>query len=104
MHEIVIAERIVKEAKKLGNVNEVSIVLGELCNITKEELQGAIQTIVNWKIDIILEESKVESSCGYSGKANIIDRGHGYCIFNCPNCDKKPIVIKGGDIKIIGVK
>ncbi|MBS3147185.1 hydrogenase maturation nickel metallochaperone HypA [Candidatus Woesearchaeota archaeon] len=104
MHEIVIAERIVKEAKKFGDINEVSIVLGELCNITKDELQGAIQTIVNWKIDILVEESKIECSCDYSGKANIIDKGHGYCIFNCPNCHKKPSVIKGGDIRIIGVK
>lgn len=104
MHEIVIAERIIKEAKKFGDVSEVNIVLGELCNITKEELLETLGYLVTWKINIQNEESKIESSCGYSGKANIIDRGHGYCIFNCPKCDQKPNVIRGGDIRIIGVK
>jgi len=37
-------------------------------------------------------------------KARILDKGHGYCLFNCPKCEGKPEILQGGEIKIVGVE
>ena len=104
MHETLIVDKIIKEAKKQGNISSIMIELGELCDIYPEELENHLKEQVNWKVDIIYKKGIIKCSCKYRGPAEILDKGHGYCVFRCPNCKNKPEVIEGGEIKIIGVK
>lgn len=104
MHETIIADRIIDEVKRFDKVKILYLELGDLCNITKDELENALIDRVNCNIKIKLRDSKIECGCGYTGKARIIERDHGYCLFNCPRCGNKPKVLDGGEIKILGVE
>ncbi|HLC73369.1 MAG TPA: hypothetical protein VJH20_01910 [Candidatus Nanoarchaeia archaeon] len=39
MHETLIVDKIIKEAKKQGNISSIMIELGELCILYPEELE-----------------------------------------------------------------
>lgn len=141
MHEIQFASKILKEAKKAGAKSFVKVEVGELVEITPEELELGLKKISQgsldyeesheheehhshdhthkfdeeelkelhegcreWKFEVVFVKSKVKCPCGYEGQAGIVDRGHGYCIFNCPECGKKPDVLEGGEIKIIQIE
>ena len=102
MHELKIVNKIIEEAKK-RRAKSVKIEVGELAEITKEELRENLK-VFSGNISIVLKESKVKCTCGYKGRAKILEREHDFCLFNCPNCGKKPNVLEGGEIKIIGLK
>lgn len=104
MHEVEIVGKIVKEAKKAGASKSIVVNVGELCEITAKEVEDTLRKLVDWNIKINNVKSKVKCSCGYVGSAKIVDRGHGYCYFRCPECNKNPIVLEGGEIKIAGVE
>jgi Zn finger protein HypA/HybF involved in hydrogenase expression len=135
MHEINIAERVFREAVNAGATRFLKVEIGELCEITKEELEEGLSKVTGtnvvaslqdfggsvlqkpgevgdldfgeWKFDVVGIESKIKCSCGFEGKAKILDRGHGYCLYGCPACglsggDVK--VLDGGEIKVVGVE
>lgn len=136
MHEIMFAEKVIREAKKAGATKFFGVEVGELVEITKDELKEGLKRISGGNLDLneeeenhghrhditksdlerahkksnglqfklTLKQSKVRCSCGYEGRAAIIDRGHGYCLFNCPECGEKPKVLEGGEIKIVEVE
>lgn len=104
MHEIAIAQAIVDEAKKQGAEKGIQVEIGELAELTPEELEQALKGVTKMFVQVDYKESLVKCACGYEGKANILDKGHGYCYFNCPNCGSKPQVIDGGGIKLIGIE
>ena len=104
MHETVIVNKIIEEAKKLGNIKEITVEVGELCGITPEEVEETLKKMTDWKVKTNFKESRIKCQCGYEGTAKIIEKGHGYCLFNCPKCGKKPEVIEGGEIKIKSVE
>lgn len=104
MHEAFIINKIIEEAEKFGKVKKIKIELGELANITKEDLEEHLKEVVDWDIKINIKKSKIECNCGYKGKPNILERGHDFCLFNCPKCKGKVKVLKGGEIKIKEVK
>jgi len=105
MHETIIAGKIIEEAEKLGVKKQIEIECGELGDLSKEELKEALKEMSDFKIKVTGKVSMIKCSCGYEGRAKIVDRGHGYCLYNCPECEnKKPEVIEGGEIKIIGVE
>ena len=134
MHEINIADRIFRDARGAGATHFLRVEIGELCEITKEELEEGLGKVTNvnvvgslqdfggtilqssnsekdfelgeWKFKVDFVESKIKCSCGFEGRAKILDRGHGYCLYGCPSCGstgEKVSVIKGGEIKIVGV-
>lgn len=135
MHEITIADKILREARKTGAHNFFRVEIGELCEITKEELENGLKQLttpllaenftkfgasvlqksgeiieldeqtMNFIVDFI--ESEIKCKCGFIGRAKIIDRGHGYCIWNCPCCGAgsgEIEILRGGEIKIIEVE
>ena len=104
MHEIAIAEKVIREAEAQGAQIAIKIEVGELAEITAEELEEALVQMTDMKPIIEKVQSRIKCKCGYEGKAQILDRGHGYCIFKCPECDNKPEVIAGGEIRITGVE
>jgi|WetSurMetagenome_2_1015567.scaffolds.fasta_scaffold198292_2 Zn finger protein HypA/HybF involved in hydrogenase expression len=107
MHEITYAKFVINEAKRVGARKEVKIEVGELCDIESFELKEAMAGLIDWKLDVYEKESRIKCKCGYDGRAKIVDRGHGYCFFGCPECSavgKDLNVLEGGEIKIVGVE
>jgi len=105
MHEIAICQSIIDEAKKQGATKSVVVEVGELADLSAEEVDETLKRLDS-KLDPQVEykESLVKCACGYEGKANILDKGHGFCYYNCPKCSGKPQILEGGGIKIIGVE
>ena len=103
MHEKEITQKVIDEAQEMGATEAVRVEVGELAEISPDEMQEALEKMTDWEVRVDYKESKVECECGYVGRARIVEKGHGYCIFNCPKCDRKPEVINGGDIKVIEV-
>tara|TARA_Y100000310_G_scaffold343478_1_gene451307 strand:+ start:1839 stop:2153 length:315 start_codon:yes stop_codon:yes gene_type:complete len=104
MHETVIANKIIEQAKQAGATNAIQVEVGELAELTPEEIETTLKQLTNWNIQVNYQKSEVKCSCNYQGPAKVIDRGHGYCYFKCPQCNQNPEVIKGGEIKITGVE
>ena len=115
MHEITIATKLVDDLRKrvdISNIVRIEIELGELSEITKDELYHGLRHIfkdhMDQEVDIIIEvkQSLIRCNrCFYKGKANIIERGHELCIFNCPICNNFDVkVISGKDIKIKNIE
>ena len=65
MHDTFVIEKIIDEANKLGEIKEINIELGDLCNITKDHLKEHLSEQVDWKININVKKSKVKCTCGY---------------------------------------
>jgi Zn finger protein HypA/HybF involved in hydrogenase expression len=138
MHEIHFADRVLREARNNGARSFFRVEVGELCEITKEELEQGLKILtknnitkdyntfgnvvsqkpgdfedmgsigskkMNFKVD--LRKSKIKCKCGYIGRAKILDRGHGYCVWNCPKCGlsgKNVRVLDGGEIKVTEIE
>lgn len=98
MHEYEFASRIVKEAMSHGNVNGITIEIGELAPIPAEELIETLKTLVDWRINLKKKRSRVECRCGYRGRARIVEREHSFVIFVCPGCGSVPEVTSGNEI------
>lgn len=104
MHDTAIINKIIEETKSLGNFKVLHLSVGELSNISQDHLKEHLEELVDFKIKTKIEKSLVYCSCGYKGKAKILERTHDICLFSCPKCNSQPKVIKGGEIKIIGVE
>lgn len=132
MHEIQIADRVLREARGAGARKFFRVEVGELCEISKEELEQGLNTLIfptvvdslqdfggtvlqnsgevdfeEMKFGVDFIQSLIKCKCNYVGKANISERGHGYCIWECPECGlsgKNVEVIKGGEIKVVEVE
>ncbi len=104
MHEIAIANKIIQEAKLNGAEKIIQLEVGELAELTAEEVEDALLKLTDMEIRINYKDSKINCACGYEGRARIVDKGHGYCVFNCPKCSSKPQVLEGGGIRITGVE
>ena len=135
MHEINIADRVFREARNAGATHFLKVEIGELCEITKDELEDGLKKVTSpgvvgslqdfggsvlqksggvgdldfgkWKFEVVGVESKIKCSCGFEGRAQITDRGHGYCLWACGKCGKsgKDVeVLEGGEIKVTGVE
>lgn len=140
MHEINIAERVLREARNAGAEKFFRVEIGELCEITKEELENGLKMVtevavvenfnslgsvvlqksgdfrdkvdlrfgneeIKFKVDLI--ESKIKCKCGFIGRAEILDRGHGFCVWSCPSCGlsgRNVEVLGGGEIKVVEVE
>lgn len=134
MHEIHFAERVLREAKNAGAKTFLRVEVGELCEITANELESALKSLteitvldkfnvfgntvlqgagnleplsevkLNFAVDF--KQSRIKCGCGYFGRANVLDRGHGYCVWNCPSCGlsgKNVDVLDGGEVKVTEV-
>ncbi|NQV08487.1 hydrogenase maturation nickel metallochaperone HypA [Candidatus Woesearchaeota archaeon] len=104
MHETVICFKIKEEAEKQGNVKEIVLEVGELAEIRAHDLEHHLRDMTGWKIDVSETKSEVSCECGFEGAPKIIEKGHDFCLFECPKCEKAPKVIKGDEVKIVSVK
>ena len=104
MHETIICKKIIEQAKKAGCSKSVHVEVGELTELSPEEVEETLKHMAEWNVKVSFQKSEVKCNCSYAGEAKIIDKGHGYCYFKCPKCGENPKVLKGGEIKIIGVE
>lgn len=101
MHEIVYAHKIIEEARKKGDINAISLEVGDLASITGEELKRAIETITGWNVNIKTKKSMVKCHCGFIGAPMITERSHDLVHYECPNCcNNFPEIVEGDLIKI----
>lgn len=107
MHETVICKKIIEQAKQAQPdqaIKAIEIEVGELADLTASEVEETMKQLTDWEIKVNFVKNKIKCNCGYSGGANIVEKGHGFCVFNCPECKGKPEVLEGGHIKIIGIE
>lgn len=102
MHEVNIAKQIIEKAG--DNVKSIKISVGELCDFFPNEIKETLEKITGWNVDVVEEESLIECSCGYKGKARVIEKEHGFVLFVCPKCKKKPKVLRGDGVKIVRIE
>jgi len=102
VHEVNIAKQIIEKAG--SNVKSIKISVGELCDFFPNEIKETLERMTEWDVDVVEEESLIECSCGYKGKAKIIGKEHGFVLFTCPKCNKKPKVLKGDGVKIVSIE
>ena|SRR3989338_5614087 len=100
MHEHIFIKNILENIPDKDNVIAIELELGELVEIEKEHLKEHLENEVPWKIIIKEIPSKIKCSCGYVGKANIIEKLHDIVLFECPLCKNDPEVLEGKVIKI----
>ena len=104
MHETIIANNLINEARKHGKVKEVTIEIGDLANMPAEELEETLKKMADFKVNIIKKKAKVECKCGYTGQPNIIEKGHDFNLFVCPKCEDIPAIVEGDKIILKEVK
>jgi Zn finger protein HypA/HybF involved in hydrogenase expression len=101
MHEITIANEIIKKAKEREKkIKGVVMEVGELSSITPKELVNAMKSIVDWDIKAKGTKGVVKCACGFEGRPRIVERAHGFVLFECPSCGGAPKVIKGDGIML----
>ena len=104
MHEIIIARRIIEEAKKHGKVKGVVIDVGDLAHLPAVDLEKTLASMVDWNIRIKNISAIVKCECGHLGKPKILERSHELTLFECPVCSKIPQILQGDQIVISQVE
>ena len=101
MHDLVYAHKIIEEARKKGEINAISLEVGDLANVTGAELKKAIETITNWQVDVKTKSAMVRCHCGFIGAPIITERSHDLVHYECPACyNNFPDIVEGDKIKI----
>lgn len=100
---MVIARKIIEEARRQGKVKGITVEVGELAHLPIEEFEPLIKSLVGWDVNVVEKPAVVECECGFKGAPNILERGHDSTLFVCPGCEAIPKVLKGGEIKLISV-
>ena len=104
MEQVAIAEKLVQEAQQKGKVKTLFIDVGELADITAEELAATLKTLVSWSVVIQEKKAVVRCSCGYKGEPKIVERRNSMVFFVCPECSSLPKVLSGKDIVVSQVE
>ena len=101
MHDTVIAQSILKDLKKYGKVKEAVIEVGELFGIEPDHLLEHLKEVSDINFKITQTKSLVEcKSCGYKGRAKIVERMHDFVLYECEKCSESVNVIEGDKIII----
>lgn len=104
MHETLFVQDIINQAKKHGDVCEITVEVGSLAPIEPNQLKYHLQEMVDWKINIVEKKGIVECECGFKGEPEIITRGHDFVLFKCPWCGDVPKIVDGNQIILKEVK
>ncbi len=104
MHGIHIAKDIIDNAKKQGKVKKAVIEVGEIANLTKEDLSKHLESMADFDYEIEEKKAKVKCVCGYEGSPKVLERQHDIVLFECPTCGMTPEVIEGDKIILKSVE
>lgn len=98
MHETVIAQNLINEARKQGKVKSITVEVGEVAHVTKDELLPTLSALADFEVYATEIPAKAKCACGYEGAPKILERGHDMCLYICPKCANVPEIVEGGDI------
>jgi len=104
MHETVIAQKIIDDASRHGKVKAIKVGVGEVAHITLEELEPTLKQMVDWTVELEGIPAVIHCQCGFEGHPKILERGHDFCVFECPECGGTPEIKSGGDIVLQSVE
>jgi len=108
MHEISICKRIYDEALEAGAKSSITLKVGDLAHCSAEEIEDTMHDIApGFEIKTIKEKAMTHCpKCSTLAKPNILEKGHGYAIYECQKCqNKKDLkILAGGSIKITEVE
>jgi|SRR3989338_6012163 len=104
MHDLFAVQRIIEEAKKHGEIKEISIEMGELCDLHDHDIKGRIEELTGWIVNFTIKPSNIKCGCGYKGEPKIIEKNHENVLYTCPRCENKPKVIEGDELILTEVK
>ena len=107
MHETVIAKQIIEDAKKQGDVTKIVVEVGEVGHLPAHDMEHVLKDISPWPFEITEKEAKVKCKCGFTGRPNILEKGHDNTVWACPKCEElMPKVLEGDQIilKSVDVK
>ena len=98
MHEMSIAMKMLREAKKQRARGSITILLGDLSGLTEDELREALRSISEVKVFVERVKGKISClSCGFSGEPKIVHREHGYVLACCPKCNGRRLKVLAGN-------
>jgi Zn finger protein HypA/HybF involved in hydrogenase expression len=103
MHEFSFVSRVIDEVRTICKKEPVAITLevGELANLTCEEIEKAMKLMVKWDVNFIKKKGVIEClKCGFRGRPKILERYHVGVLLECPKCKGKKLKIIQGE-KII---
>jgi Zn finger protein HypA/HybF involved in hydrogenase expression len=106
MHKTITSHRILEDLRQGLKGNEIKSVrfeVGELADITADELEEFLKDNADFDFSIEEKKAKVKCKCGYEGMAEIID-SNGDAVIMCSKCGDIPEVIDGDQVKIAEVK
>lgn len=114
MRQLIAALKEELEKKSINKIEEVELQIGELTFLGKEQLGFAYDVMTKdtslegsiLKVTTVKAEVKCHE-CGYQGGIEYVDDPafhYNIPIITCPDCGKKPKLIKGKETTIVGVK
>ena len=105
MHELSIAKDIVKQVRD-KNPKEIIIEMGELAQLSEEELRNALSLFLNCEIIIKSKKGTAKcKKCGFTGKPRVLGRTHDYIFMKCPKCGGMEFdILEGKDIILKSAK
>jgi len=104
MHDKILAAKIVKEAEKHGEVEEITVEVGQLSGVAPDEMQKALESRVGWKVCTKQKEAVVRCVCGYEGPAKVILDENNNQSVKCPDCGGAPKVTEGNRVILMDVR
>jgi len=104
MHELTICKQILNQLDKYRRIKSITLEVGTLAPLTKQELKETMENMVDYKVNVIEKEARVRCSCKYKGAPGILERAHDFVIFKCPACGKIPEIIEGNKIIIKNIE
>ena len=85
-------------------MKSVLVEVGELGPLPAKDLETTLKTIVKWDVEVRERKGLVKCECGFQGHPKILERGHDFCLFECPECGNVPTAVEGKDIRLISVE
>lgn len=106
MHEQIIANQIIQDASKYGNIKAITIEVGDLAHLPADEMRDVLEKLTNWKITVTSKKATILcDGCGFEGEPLIKEHMHDHSIYECPKCKYvMPTILDGQDILLKDVE
>lgn len=107
MHETLIANQIIDEAKKHGKVVSIKVEVGDLAHLPMHDMEHTLKEMckgLGWEVECVRKPALVKCICGYEGEPKILEKGHDVNVFECPTCGSIPEILEGKDIILLSVE
>ncbi len=97
MHEQAIAQQIILEAQKQGNVKAITVEVGDLAHLPAGEMREILVKMTDWKVEVRSKKAEVRCKCGFEGEPRILQQLHDHSVYECSKCGATMPEIVAGD-------